>query len=136
MGVPLVLTTVLLYFACNVEIIEVVLCHYYDKHKIFNMLYGDNLYTVVVYTAHYRTCTAGSRDFNSSVRVVRFNGGDSEISTCITLYDDQLHEGDEVFSVLLSVPSVTTLKPGLCVLATVTIVGMCVHMSVWLYVRS
>ena len=68
----------------------------------------------------------GGRDFNSSVRVVRFDEGDSEVSTCITLFDDQLCEGDEVFSVLLSVPNVATLEPGLCVLATVTIIGTCI----------
>ena len=75
--------------------------------------------------------TAGSRDFSSSVRVVRFDEGDSEVSTCITLFDDPVHEGDEVFSVLLSVPNVTTLEPGLCVLAIVTIVVVCSYMSVW-----
>ena len=70
--------------------------------------------------------STGGRDFNSSVRVARFDEGDSEVSTCITLFDDQLCEGDEVFSVLLSVPNVPTLEPGLCVLATVTIIGTCI----------
>ena len=68
--------------------------------------------------------TTGGSDFNSSVKEVRFAEGQSEVSTCITLYDDQLLEGDEVFSVLLSIPNVTTLEPGPYLLATVTIVGM------------
>ena len=59
------------------------------------------------------------------MRIVRFNEGDSEVSTCITLYDDQLREGDEVFSVLLSVPNVTTLQPGPQVLAAINILGVC-----------
>ena len=74
-------------------------------------------------------------DFNSSVRVVRFNEGDSESSTCITLSDDQLREGDEVFSVLLIVPNISTVEPGPQVLATVTILGMCLCLSVCLSVR-
>ena len=69
-------------------------------------------------------------DFNSSVRVVRFNEGDSESSTCITLSDDQLREGDEVFSVLLIVPNISTVEPGPQVLATITILGMCLCLSV------
>ena len=64
------------------------------------------------------------------MRVVRFNKGYNKASTCITLFNDQLCEGDEVFSVLLIVPNVTTLEPGLCVLATVTIVGMYIYMYV------
>ena len=59
------------------------------------------------------------------------------MSSCITLYDDQLLEGDEVFSVLLNIPNVTTLEPGLYMLATVTIKGMYVYvcMYVCIYVH-
>ena len=82
------------------------------------------------YTYH-----TGESDFNSSVKVVRFDEGQSEVSTCITLYDDQLLEGDEVFSVLLSIPNVTTLEPGPHVLATITIVGMySMYICVCMYV--
>ena len=102
----------------------------YDKHQIHIASTGSYLHLTLSYTA-------GSRDFNSSVRVVRFKKGDSEVSTCITLYDDQLREGDEVFSVLLSVPNVTTLEPGKDMLAKITIMGMCTYvcMSVMVHVR-
>ena len=53
------------------------------------------------------------------------------MSSCITLYDDQLLEGDEVFSVLLNIPNVTTLEPGLYMLATVTIKGMYVYVCMY-----
>ena len=70
------------------------------------------------------------------MKEVRFAEGQSKVSTCITLYDDQLLEGDEVFSVLLSIPNVTTLTPGPYVIATVTIVGMYVfYVYMCIYVR-
>ena len=76
-----------------------------------------------------------ARDFNSSVKVIRFAKGQHKVSTCITIYDDQLLE---VFSVLLSVPNVTTIVPGQYVLACVTIKGMYVHMCICMcvYMRA
>ena len=83
--------------------------------------------TEYVYCTTY--CTGG-KDFNGSVKKVRFNEGQSEVSSCITLYDDQLLEGDEVFSVLLNIPDVTKREPGLIILSTVTIRGMYVDACV------
>ena len=58
------------------------------------------------------------------MKTVRFDEGQSEVLSCITLYDDQLIERDEVFSVLLNIPDVTKHEPGLYILSTVTIKGM------------
>ena len=49
------------------------------------------------------------------------------------MYDDQLHEGDEVLSVLLSVPNVTTLELGSYVLTTINILGMCAYIYMCMY---
>ena len=76
----------------------------------------------------YFSLTEGDDDFNSSINAVKFDEGQSEVSSCITLYDDQLLEGDEVFSVFLNIPNVTNLEPGPHMLATVTIRGM--YMSI------
>ena len=77
----------------------------------------------------YFSLTEGDNDFNSSIKAIKFDEGQSEVSSCITLYDDQLLEGDEVFSVFLNIPNVTNLEPGLHMLATVvTIRGM--YMSI------
>jgi len=86
----------------------------------------------------YFSLTAGDNDFNSSIKAVKFNEGESEVSSCITLYDDQLLEGDEVFSVLLNIPDVTKREPGVIILSTVTIEGMhllCVCTYVWMYAQ-
>ena len=68
------------------------------------------------------------------MKTVKFDKGQSEVSSCITLYDDQLLEGDEVFSVFLNIPDVTKHEPGLLILSTVTIKGMhiknmCIYIS-------
>ena len=98
------------------------------------------MYIVMFYlcfTTHFvmlAQYAAGGRDLDGSVKVVMFAEGQSKVSTCITLYDDELHEGDEVFSVLLSILNVTALEPGPHLLATVTIVGtyMCVYVCMYI----
>ena len=74
----------------------------------------------------------GGKDLDGSVKTVKFNEGESEVSSCITLYDDQLLEGDEVFSVLLNIPDVTKREPGLIILSTVTIKGMHIIMCTYI----
>ena len=62
-------------------------------------------------------------DFTSSVSVANFSAGQSNASVCISIHDDCLKEGNETFSVLLSVPDNNALIPGQHVLATITIIG-------------
>ena len=76
--------------------------------------------------------TVGGKDLDGSVKTVKFEDGQSEVSSCITLYDDQLLEGDEVFGVLLNIPDVTKYEPGLYILSTVTIKGMYTIMCMYI----
>jgi len=81
------------------------------------------MHAVCTWHSIFYLCVYPGKDFNSSVCVVKFSVAQANATVCIPIYDDYLKEGNETFSVLLSVPDDTALIPGQYVIASIVIVG-------------
>ena len=61
-------------------------------------------------------------DFNSTSQTATITAGSSSSTVNITVVDDNIVEGDETFTMNLSVPNVSRIMAGAITMATATII--------------